>query len=260
MLILRLGRHTIINSMDSTTRAALLEINRRFYRDCGVAFAATRRRIQPGVRRALGMLPAGGDWLDLGCGSGTLALEWAKSRRSGSYTGVDFSAVLLDIARREAREVDSATLELRFVLADVSATGWEREFTMQRFEGALAFASLHHLPDTELRLNLLRTLRTLLKPEGWFVHSEWQFQHSPRLLERVLSWERAGIDSRCLEPGDTLLDWRAQGEMGLRYVHLFSAEELEKLAQDAGFKVVEQFSSDGAGGKLGLYQIWRVSA
>ena len=41
-------------------------------------------------------------------------------------------------------------------------------------------------------------------------------------------------------------------------MHLFSREELKELAQEGGFEVVEEFESDGLGGRLGLYQKWRV--
>ena len=59
--------------MHPHTIQALLDLNRRFYHDFGPAFAATRRRLQPGVLRAVGQLPQSGYWLDLGCGSGELA-------------------------------------------------------------------------------------------------------------------------------------------------------------------------------------------
>ena len=69
----------------------LLNINREFYQSFGQAFAQTRRRVQPGVRRALAQWITNGDWLDIGCGSGTLSREWRSAGLKGSYTGVDFS-------------------------------------------------------------------------------------------------------------------------------------------------------------------------
>ena len=66
-----------------------------------------------------------------------------------------------------------------------------------------------------------------------FIHSEWQFQHSPKMMSRVLPWATVGIDEAEVEEGDTLLDWRhaaaGQGdERGLRYVHLFSKARVER--------------------------------
>ncbi|MDZ4158263.1 MAG: hypothetical protein U1B80_00610 [Anaerolineaceae bacterium] len=50
------------------------------------------------------------------------------------------------------------------------------------------------------------------------------------------------------------------GETGLRYVHLFSRQELIALANRNGFEIVQTFESDGEGGRLGLYQVWRAIA
>ena len=65
----------------------------------GTAFAATRRRIQPGVRAFLATVRDGSEWLDLGCGSGALAAEWARLGICGGYSGRDFSSALLSEAR-----------------------------------------------------------------------------------------------------------------------------------------------------------------
>ena len=67
--------------MDSDTAAFLTALNRKFYSELGASFASTRRRVQDGVRRALAALPDEGDWLDVGCGSGSLAAEWAPTIR-----------------------------------------------------------------------------------------------------------------------------------------------------------------------------------
>jgi hypothetical protein len=39
-------------------------------------------------------------------------------------------------------------------------------------------------------------------------------------------------------------------------VHYFTSSELQWLAEQTGFKVKEEFTSDGASGDLGLYQLW----
>ncbi|HHY88713.1 MAG TPA: methyltransferase domain-containing protein [Chloroflexi bacterium] len=247
-----------------STQSALLELNRRFYQTFAAAFASTRRRIQPGVRAVLGRIPDGQRWLDLGCGSGALAVEWARQKTAGCYFGLDFSAGLLAEARAAVQSAGAPPdLTIRFEQADLASPSWAAAVSGERFDGALAFAVLHHLPGRDLRLRVLRQVRELLPPGGWFVHSEWQFQHSPRLMARVQPWELAGLSAADVEEGDYLLDWRhalpGQGEQtGLRYVHLFDRAELERLAADSGFEITESFESDGEGGRLGLYQWWRA--
>jgi len=251
--------------MQSDTAAKLLEINRAFYRDYAGAFAATRRRIQPGVRRVLSLLPTqDGRFADLGCGSGALAQVWGQTNRRGLYLGLDFSPALLEEARLAVAAKNYPGLEFRFVPADLSLPDWSDQLSGESpLDGALAFAVLHHIPGAASRRRLLEQIRLLLKPDGVFVLSVWQFQHSPKWMARCLSWETAGIHNDEVEGGDFLLDWRhtlpgQDQKPGLRYVHLFTKEELGSLAKVAGFSIQNEFESDGQGGRLGLYQIWRT--
>ncbi len=247
--------------MRPETIQILLDLNRQFYQIFGPAFAATRRRIQPGVRRVIASLPEGASLLDLGCGSGALAAELAQTWRQGSYLGLDFSAELLSEARQMAAAVEQPGVLVQFAQADLTNPGWAEQVRGQTFDIILSFAALHHIPGAEVRTEILQLVRQHLPVGGKFIHSEWQFQHSPKLMERRQPWSKIGLDERELDPGDTLLDWRhalpGQAEqVGLRYVHLFSADELADLAAQTGFQIVETFESDGDGGRLGLYQVW----
>ncbi|GIV62924.1 MAG: hypothetical protein KatS3mg045_0263 [Bellilinea sp.] len=251
-----------IRTMRTEIIQKLLEINDQFYQNFGAAFAATRRRIQPGVRRVLENLPVGGRLLDLGCGSGALALELDRRWQTGSYLGLDASPVLLAEARSALRAASPGGVDIRFALANLADPNWVEVVAAFPVDVVLAFAVLHHIPSHELRRHILRQVNQLLPAGGLFIHSEWQFQHSPRWLARIQPWSRVGIEERELEEGDTLLDWRhhlpGQAEQtGLRYVHLFSRAELSLLAEASGFEVIEEFESDGEGGRLGLYQVWR---
>lgn len=247
--------------MNQATVQYLIDLNRRFYTQFGSSFASTRRRIQPGVRKVLTGLPdlAGEQWLDLGCGSGNLAVEWLRAARQSTYCGMDFSAALLDEARRSVASLPHPERAV-FLQADLAKPGWKEDLDGP-FAGVLSFAVLHHLPSAALRQQVLRQVAELLPTGGRFIHSVWQFQNSPKLWARRTPWEQVGLRDEDLEPGDTLLDWRAAepeqaGSVGLRYVHLFNRAELAELAQSTGFEVVETFESDGQGGKLGLYQVW----
>lgn len=240
----------------------LLAINHKFYHDFGDAFAATRRRIQPGIRRILSEIPRDGDWLDLGCGSGALGVEWAMSGMSGSYLGLDFSEPLLKEARSITEKISNEKLSIRCGMADLMDPGWDQPFSDHSFDGVCAFASIHHIPGAIHHQRIMRAISRIIKPGGLFIFSVWQFQNSPKLMNRILPWETVGMELSELEPGDTLLDWRyslpGQTEQtGLRYVHLFSSAELHRLAEEADFRIEDEFLSDGAEGNLALYLICR---
>lgn len=238
--------------MDSTTAERLLELNRDFYTRFAASFSATRQRIQPGVRRVLEGLRGGEAILDLGCGNGELARELARRGHRGSYLGVDFSLPLLREA--DAQPEDFPT---RFIEADLARLPdlAEKLSSDGGWSVILAFAVLHHIPSTALRLEVLNAVHRLLAPAGRFIHSNWQFLNSDRLRKRIQPWEVAGMKASEVEAGDYVLDWRNGGQ-GVRYVHHFKRQELELLASKSGFRVSDTFHSDGDGGRLGLYQVW----
>jgi tRNA (uracil-5-)-methyltransferase TRM9 len=258
--------------MDSSTAARLIELNRDFYDRFGSPFSATRRRIQPGVRRVLGLLKGDESILDLGCGNGELARELARRRHRASYLGVDFSQPLLRDAATPPEEVAPAGrgtfgaapwrhFSARFVHADLAQLSVfiEQLSVAGGWSVITAFAVLHHIPSYELRLSILRIVRQLLKDDGRFIHSNWQFLNSEKLKARIQPWEAATIPPSAVDAGDYLLDWRSAGK-GLRYVHHFDEKELDELAKASGFHVSDTFHSDGEGGRLGLYQIWGLAS
>jgi SAM-dependent methyltransferase len=236
--------------VNPATAERLLALNRSFYTERGRDFSATRARIQPGVRRVLEMLRGDESILDLGCGNGGVARALGLRGHSGPYLGLDFSLPLLNEAASQP-EGSSA----RFLQADLASPGWAADLRPAGFDLIFAFAVLHHIPSAELRRALLMQVRTLLKPEGRFIHSNWQFMNSERQKGRIQPWERAGISPAEVDAGDYLLDWKRGGK-GLRYVHHFEQGELSDLASACGFRVASGFYSDGEGGRLGLYQIW----
>jgi tRNA (uracil-5-)-methyltransferase TRM9 len=244
----------IINNVDSQIAARIVALNSEFYQTFANQFSTTRMRLQPGVIRILEDLSREEDILDLGCGNGELARELIRRGHRGLYWGLDFSSELLDLARRGIAGHEN----FRFAQVDLSDSAWNFPLTILHspFTILTAFATLHHLPGRDLHLQTLKNVRSLLQTEGRFIHSNWQFLNSEKLRARIQPWSEIGLTDADVDPGDYLLDWR-QGGRGLRYVHHFNAAELASLAGETDFEVIDSFSSDGEGGNLGLYQIWK---
>ena len=241
--------------MNSTLAMQLIKLNREFYTRFGDSFSATRHRIQPGVRGVLETFNGDEDILDLGCGNGWLARELAGRNHRGSYLGVDFSLPLL----RDAESLPK-TFPAIFKEMDLTQLSSFNDQLLANGKWSLvtAFAALHHIPSRELQLDILKTIHHLLKPDGLFIHSNWQFLNSEKLRSRIQDWSNAGLSSDDVDLNDYLLDWRSGGN-GLRYVHHFDENELQELAGTAGFQVIDTFYSDGDGGRLGLYQFWKAN-
>ncbi len=236
--------------MNSITAQRLLEINREFYNRFADQFSATRQRLQPGVKKILETIPDDVSVLDLGCGNGNFLRELSMRGHKAALLGVDFSLPLL-------RDAESAP-GVEFREADLSQLSGisEQLLIIDNWSLITAFATLHHIPSTEIRLDILKTVRKLLKKDGKFILSNWQFLNSEKLKSRIQPWDKVGINEDDLDAGDYLLDWRSGGE-GLRYAHHFTADELLGLAEQAEMRVIDSFLSDGDGGNLGLYQTWQ---
>ena len=239
-------------TVNTTTAEQLIALTRRFYNEHGRDFSDTRARLQPGVMKLLDGLHKDEAILDLGCGNGELARTLSRRGHLGSYLGLDFSLPLLGEAEREA-----FSFPVKFMEEDLTATAWASVAGISSFyDIVFAFAALHHIPSFNLRLGMLAKVHDLLKENGRFIHSNWQFLDNPRLKARVQPWELARLSPQEVDPNDYLLDWK-RGSNGLRYVHHFNEDELEVLARVSNFEIVETFYSDGENKRSGLYQIWR---
>lgn len=227
----------------------LLELNHQFYQTFAEEFSATRKRIQPGVERILETLPPNTTVLDLGCGNGLFAEKLFGGGHLGAYVGLDVSEKLVNIAKK------SKLPNAKFLKGDLADPDWDAKIPDAPFDFVFAFAVMHHIPSTELRVTFLENVRDLLAPSGRFIHSNWQFLESPKLRARIQPWEMVDLAETDVDEGDHMMDWRRGGE-GLRYVHHYNSSELHALAGKTGFRVSGLFTSDGDGGNLGLYQIW----
>jgi len=236
-------------------RDELLRVNRAFYQNLALSFAATRPRPQPGVVRALTSIAHEESVLDAGCGHGLAATQLARGGHRGQYLGLDSSERLIEMARKGVLHP-----WVQFHVADLAEPDWRIRFpagTDRPFDRLLAFAVLHHLPGDDLRRRVVDDLRSLLSSEGRALVSVWDFRQSARMSRRIVPWDALRLIESDVEPGDALLEWRHEGH-GLRYVHHFTSNGLADLARRSGFTVLSEYHSDGEGGRMGLYQVWRA--
>lgn len=230
--------------MNALIQDRLLAINREFYARFAQEFAATRTVEHANLSAIMPYLRDGVKLLDIGCGSGRVAERLEREKLAIEYLGVDVTPAFVAAARSRAARL--ARVHAEFLPADITAPGWIEPLRARApFDVALAAAVLHHIPAFELRCAVLGAIRTLLRPGGILALSSWQFQNDPRLAQKVVPWERMGIDAGALEAGDTLIDWKRGGK-GYRYCHLLSPAEIEKMAGLAGYQVLTQ-TMDGPG-------------
>lgn len=225
--------------------AQLLQLNQVFYEQMAAPFAGSRQKPWPGFVELSRWLPAEcPDLLDVGCGEGRLGRFLQQAGRIQTYTGVDFSQSLLQMAQ-----------------AQTVGTFWQRDLSqpgsldgLPQYAGITCLATLQHIPARTNRLRLLQEMAAHLKPAGRLILANWQFLQSARQQRKLSRWEEIGLTAADAEPNDYLLTWQRNG-FARRYVCLIDAVETAALAAAAGLTVLRQFHSDGREGNLNLYTV-----
>lgn len=228
--------------MDQGLVKRLLAINREFYAEFALEFSNTRSCTRMDLTNFLPFLRDGLNVLDAGCGNGRLAERLDRERFSLKYTGIDLAPELIQVANALKPKLSQVSAD--FITLDVTAADWTRAVeTRGPFDLAFALAVLHHIPGDELRVRVLSGIRSLLRPGGVLLTSNWQFLQNARLRRKQVPWQKLGIDEMEVERSDALIDWKRGGE-GRRYVHQFTREELLSLAAESGLEVIDQFETD----------------
>jgi len=155
-----------------------------------------------------------GKLLNIGCAHGP---DFLPFRQGFDLYGVDFSAEMLKFAGKYSRKFGFA---VNLSLADVRHLPYPDE----TFDWAISVATYHHIVGEEQQA-ALDELRRVLKPGGEAFITVWN-RWQPRF------W---------FKPREVRVPWRKKGKTLYRYYYLFSYNELERLAERAGFEVTKSF-------------------
>ena len=154
----------------------------------------------------------GEDVLDVGCGTGTLAVRAAKATRDVRVTGLDADAKILARARARAAAAD---LEIRFDEAMSTSLPYPDE----SFDLVLSTLFFHHLPDDAKRQTAKEMVR-VLRPGGRVVVGDLGRPQDPlmRLAVFVTAQMLDGFETTALNVRGDLPN--VLGDGGLRAVRV----------------------------------------
>jgi len=130
-----------------------------------VVALTTRERTFKERLVAQARLAPGMDMLDLGCGTGTLAIRALRQEPGLRIVGLDGDPQVLERARRKAERA-GAGIELRRGLAQ------SLPFADASFDRVLSSLFLHHLSPRD-KLATLREARRVLRPGGELHIADW---------------------------------------------------------------------------------------
>ena len=154
----------------------------RFHRltplfDFVAAVTVRDRTIKRHVLAGAGLI-GGEEVLDVGCGTGTLAVMAARAAVGVKVTGLDADSAILARARRRAAEAD---LELRFD----EGTSTELPYEDGSFDAVLCTLMLHHLSDDDKR-RTASELRRVLRRGGRVIVADPGRPQDPLMRTAVL--------------------------------------------------------------------------
>jgi ubiquinone/menaquinone biosynthesis C-methylase UbiE len=115
------------------------------------------RTVENSAAYVMPHLAPGVSILDVGCGPGTITLDFAARVAPGRVVGVDSAAAAIDAATAEAASQGATNVE--FAVADLYAL----EFADDTFDIVHAHQVLQHVPDP---VGALREMRRVCKPGG----------------------------------------------------------------------------------------------
>ncbi len=130
-----------------------------------VVAVTTRERTFKGALLDQAVIEPGQQVLDVGCGTGTLAIAAQRRKQGVCVAGLDADPTVLAIATRKARE---AGVDIAFDLGRSSALPYSDE----RFDRVLSSLFFHHLSWGD-KLLTARQMHRVLRPAGELHVADW---------------------------------------------------------------------------------------
>lgn len=218
--------------MKSKKAEELLRKGREDYNLIAGHFSQTRKYLWEDFKYFGDYAKEGDRVLDAGCGNGRLSEIFQKIK--ADYIGLDSSPALIRLAKR-------LYPGHKFIIGDVT----NLPFAENSFDAVFCVAVFQHLPSKELRLKALNSIYRVLKPNGFFIMTNWNlWQKEFKGLRNKYNLKKVfGLNK--MDFNDILKTWKSPaGEvLAERYLHAFSLREIEGLLKECNFKKVKNYFS-----------------
>ena len=177
--------------MNKKTIAQLNQLNRDFYHRIAADFSDSRNYSWQGWQKILPFLPKKKiKVLDIACGNARLADFLSEKKVDFEYLGLDNSAALLNLARKDLKLIN---FDLVANYLENGTISWP---VKSKFDLVVAFGLSHHLASEKLRQAFINSLTELLTKDGLVVISNWQFATEERFKKNILTLEKIKENSK----------------------------------------------------------------
>lgn len=241
--------------MDLEVAHRLTALTKDFYAFEAESFSGTRQHPWNGwgvIASELQKMIDSGQLMDkdkirvLDIGAGNLRFENYLMQKFGEF---ELEVVAVDDCPELIN--DPYGFDLRFleldIIAELENGSLGTVFSDMRFDLAVAFGIMHHIPVFEWRKDLALILQASLQRNGIAAVSFWQFMRSKRISKlasdatgKAQSELGLSLDASA---GDFMLGW--QNKPGVyRYCHNFSDKEIDRLIEDGGYNILNDYCSE----------------
>ncbi len=200
------------------------------YDEIGAHFSRTRQKTYgssssnwPVTDKYLAKLKPGQGVLDVGCGNGKLVSGLPEGVK---YLGTDFSKTLLTEAKKLYPERE-------FVYGNVVEESHWRD--LGQYDAIFCVAVLHHIPEKEQQVYVLKEIKKHLKPKGFAYITVWNLWQ-----EKFLQYH---LDDHVEVPYNG--KWK-------RYCVAYDLQTMMVLCEEARLDVQEIFYANQAGEKADI--------
>jgi ubiquinone/menaquinone biosynthesis C-methylase UbiE len=184
--------------------------------------------------------PQGARALDLGGGTGALALKLATADPSAHVTHVDHEPAMLELCRGKCAAVLAGSGRapgVRIVEADLTGAAWLRAVDGEPWDLAFMVNVLYTLPEPG---KLLRSVSRLLRPGGELRLSE---PRTDTHLDVLLATLKANLDVADDSGREVLwADFEAVQRFNSRtldpHLHRWTTGQMVDLLRDSGFRLI----------------------
>ncbi|MDD4607356.1 MAG: class I SAM-dependent methyltransferase [Patescibacteria group bacterium] len=209
----------------------LISKTRQDYELIANHFSQTRVKPWPEMLEFKKYVQSNDKILDLGCGNGRLIQVFTDLNID--YTGIDISANLIKLAR-----VNYPASNYKFLVGDMTQS---LPLEDKKFDAVFCIAAFQHIPDVDLRQQVLKEIKRIIKPGGYLIMTNWNLRKWNLIFKYKLWHLLLNFKSKNLEKGDTLIPWKLQNKIIQRYYHAFTLKELERLFKYTSWQIIKQY-------------------
>jgi len=173
--------------------------------------------------------------LDIGCGAGRTTIGLCKLGYH-LVEGLDLSEAMIVQARRISKDLN---YNITFKVGDAACLDYDDE----TFEaGLFSFNGIMQIPGRENRIKVLKEIRRILKPKGYFLFTTHDRDNSKEYelfwKEEKRKWTLHLEDKSLHEFGDRIIKMEERDI----FIHLPTREEVISSLEEAGFILIEGVS------------------